>query len=71
MTTDKQQNWDNATWEGSRKMQLQRSLKLSPEERFNALETLAKTSDWLFNASRKDNEEVLSVKESRTKYTKR
>lgn len=71
MMTDKKQHWDNATWEGSRKMQLQRSLKLTPEERFKALETLAKTSDWLFKAAKTYNEETFSVKEPQTKYSKR
>ena len=52
MTDDKQQDWDNATWEGSRKAQLRKSLKLSPKERFKALETFAETSNWLASATK-------------------
>ncbi len=68
MTKDKKQDWDNATWEGSRKAQLRQSLKLSPKERFEALETLAETSDWLINAPRTYHEEGLSVREPQGKY---
>ncbi|MEN8205523.1 MAG: hypothetical protein ABFS24_05870 [Pseudomonadota bacterium] len=69
MTNDKNQDWDNATWEGSRKAQLKQSLKLSPKERFEALETLAETSNWLVNAPRTYHEEGLPVKEPQGNYS--
>lgn len=50
MTSESKQGWDNATWEGNRKAQLRAPLKLSAKERFEALEELAETSDWLTNA---------------------
>lgn len=47
-------NWDNATWEGNRKQQLRESLKLSYQQRFEALETMSETSDWLANGKKLD-----------------
>ena len=44
-------SWDNATWEGSRKAQLRASLKLTPKQRFEALEELAETAYWFTNAA--------------------
>lgn len=43
-------DWENATWEGSRRALLHASLKLTARERFEALEYLAQTSDWLASA---------------------
>jgi len=42
-------DWKYATWEGSRKMQLENSLRLTPKQRFEALEDFAQVSDWLAN----------------------
>lgn len=47
------QNWENASWEGSRISQLKRSLKLTPKQRFDALEELAEVSNWLTNSGKK------------------
>jgi CRISPR-associated protein Csx17 len=47
--------WDAATWEGSRRAQLHRSLGLSVRERLEALETLAESSErlaWLGKVGR-------------------
>ncbi len=41
------QNWDSASWEGSRIAQLKNSLKLTPQQRFEALEDFSQVSDWL------------------------
>ncbi len=49
MIVDNPPHWDNATWEGSRKAQLRRSLALTPRQRFEALETMSKTCSWLSN----------------------
>ena len=47
------QNWENASWEGSRIAQLKRSLKLTHKQRFDALEELAEVSNWLANSGQK------------------
>lgn len=52
MTNEDDKNWENATWEGSRRAMLRVSLKLSARERFEALEELAQSSDWLARAHR-------------------
>lgn len=44
--------WEAGTWEGSRRLQLRRSLKLTVRERLQALEALAETSDRLSDARR-------------------
>lgn len=41
------QNWNNASWEGSRIAQLKNSLKLTPKQRFEALEDFSQVSSWL------------------------
>ena len=46
------QNWENATWEGSRKAQLENSLKLTPKQRFEALEDLTELSNWLTDSKK-------------------
>lgn len=43
----REQQWDNATWKGNRRAQLRASLKLTPKQRFEALEEMAETSSWL------------------------
>jgi len=50
---DNEQDWSNAGWEGSRKAQLRKSLALTPRERFEALEELAKTAKWLAGGTKK------------------
>lgn len=50
-------DWENASWEGSRRALLRASLKLSAKERFEALEYLARTSDWLVSARFPDGRE--------------
>lgn len=50
MGDDDSPSWQNATWEGNRRAQLRASLKLSPRQRFEALEELAETSEWLGRA---------------------
>lgn len=39
--------WEAATWEGSRRAQLRRSLRLSIRERLEALDDLARASEAL------------------------
>lgn len=46
-----EQTWDNATWEGSRRAMIRRSLKLTVRERLQALEELAETSQKLASLS--------------------
>jgi len=41
------QDWSNATWEGSRRAMIKRSLTLTVRERLQALEDLCKTSQKL------------------------
>ena len=52
MKNDKQ-NWHNASWEGSRIAQLKNSLKLTPKQRFEALEDFSQVSDWLAGSRKK------------------
>lgn len=40
-------DWDAATWEGSRRAQIRRGLRLTVRERLQALEDLAETSERL------------------------
>jgi hypothetical protein len=42
-----QRNWENATWEGSRRAMIRTSLRLSARERLQALENLHDTSQRL------------------------
>ncbi|MGB5329142.1 MAG: hypothetical protein WBO58_13050 [Gammaproteobacteria bacterium] len=46
-TENIQRNWENATWEGSRRAMIRTSLRLSARERLQALENLHKTSQRL------------------------
>lgn len=54
MTNNGDIDWEPGTWEGSRRAQLRASLKLTPKQRFEALEQLADTSRWLAGAGKKD-----------------
>ena len=47
MNTKIKADWQYGTWDGCRILMLKQSLKLTPKERFEALEETAKTSDWL------------------------
>jgi len=46
-TENIQRNWENATWEGSRRAMIRTSLRLSARERLQALEDLHDTSQRL------------------------
>lgn len=50
-----EQDWENATWEGSRRAQLRASLKLTHKERFEAMQDLQDTSQWLASAKKMAN----------------
>ena len=47
MSTKIKPDWKYGTWDGCRILMLKQSLKLTPKERFEALEEMTKTSDWL------------------------
>ena len=53
-----EQNWDNASWEGSRRAMIRKSLKLTVRERLQALEDLAETSHKLANLKTSDNKNL-------------
>jgi hypothetical protein len=48
--------WETATWEGLRREQLRRSLRLTVRERLQALEAMAETSAWLVEVGRRARE---------------
>ena len=45
-------DWDAATWEGSRRAQIRRNLRLTVRERLEALEALTETSQRLVQSFR-------------------
>ena len=47
MENNNKQNWENASWEGSRRAMIRQSLKLTVRERLQALENLIETSQKL------------------------
>jgi len=49
MSNKIEQSWDYASWEGSRRAMIRKSLKLTVRERLQALEDLAETSYKLAN----------------------
>ena len=49
MADKSEQNWDNASWLGSRRIMIRQSLKLSVRQRLQALEDLCTTSEALAN----------------------
>lgn len=53
MTDSDDKDWSTATWEGSRRAQLRRSLKLTPMQRLEALEDLTEVSQWLSDAGKR------------------
>ncbi|MFB6260153.1 MAG: hypothetical protein ABEK42_05575 [Thiohalorhabdaceae bacterium] len=44
MTDQPEPGWEAATWEGSRREQLRRALRLTPRQRLEAMETLSETA---------------------------
>ncbi len=48
------QDWGNASWEGSRRAMIRKSLKLTARERLQALEDLAETSQELAKLKTRD-----------------
>ncbi len=46
------QDWSAATWEGSRRAQIRRNLRLTVRERLEALEELTETSEQLARTAR-------------------
>jgi hypothetical protein len=55
MTKKIEQNWGNATWEGSRRAMIKQSLKLTVRERLIALENLNELSQKLLSIKIKNN----------------
>lgn len=53
MADSADKDWLTATWEGSRRAQLRRSLKLTPMQRLQALEDLTEVSQWLSDAGKR------------------
>ncbi|VAW69421.1 hypothetical protein MNBD_GAMMA09-2102 [hydrothermal vent metagenome] len=47
MSSKIKQNWDNASWTGSRRAMLRQALKLTVRERLQALEGLCETAQKL------------------------
>ena len=47
MTSETEQNWENATWIGSRRAMIRQSLKLTVRERLQALEDLCNVAEKL------------------------
>lgn len=48
-----EEDWRAATWEGSRRAQIRRALRLTVRERLEALEALTETSERLLQTSRR------------------
>jgi hypothetical protein len=65
VTSPSEQNWDNATWLGSRRAMIRQSLKLSVRQRLQALEDLCATSQALANLKQTGR----SIKEPAGGYT--
>jgi len=60
MTDSDDKAWGSATWEGSRRAQLRRSLKLTPMQRLAVLEDLTEVSQWLSDAGKRQRDTVLA-----------
>lgn len=52
MSDDPDQNWQNASWQGSRLVMLRQSLKRTVRQRLQALEALCETSHTLAGLSK-------------------
>ncbi len=59
MANEINQDWNNATWLGSRRVMIKRSLKLTVRERLQALEEMNKTSRTLASLKKKPNSKAL------------
>jgi len=57
MTNETKQNWNNATWTGSRRAMIRQSLKLTVRERLQALEELCKTARRLASIETTNNQQ--------------
>jgi len=57
---DKSNQWASATWDGSRIAQLKNSLKLTPNQRFEALEDFSKVNDWFSHSLKIDSKQSSS-----------
>lgn len=55
-------DWNNATWQGSRISQIKNSLKLTPQQRFEALDDFYDTSNWLAQATKINHKEPPEAK---------
>jgi hypothetical protein len=53
-------DWSAATWEGSRRAQIRRNLRLTVRERLEALEDLTETSDRLARTAREAPTEMVA-----------
>lgn len=71
MAVDDEIDWNSTTWEGNRRAQLRASLKLTPKQRFEALEEMAETSRWLAGAGKRHAEKTPAVLEPVADYSKR
>ena len=52
------QHWNNATWKGSRRAMIRKSLQLTVRERLQALEELVETSNKLANLKTSDKSKI-------------
>ena len=52
MSDQPDETWEAATWEGSRRAQIRRSLRLTPRERLEAMVELTETAGHLARARR-------------------
>jgi len=57
VTSKIEQNWENATWAGSRRAMIRQSLKLTVRERLQALEELNRTSQKLASIKTRTNQQ--------------
>jgi len=55
MTSETEQNWENATWIGSRRAMIRQSLQLTVRERLQALEDLCNTAEKLASIKTSNN----------------
>lgn len=58
-------SWQAGTWEGARREQLRRALKLSVRERLQAMEALAETGMRLADSARQNNKEAEGDRETK------
>ena len=58
MDTKTEQDWENATWQGSRRAMIRQSLKLTVRERLQTLEDLSQTSIKLASLKKTNNKSI-------------